>query len=204
MGLRSIRSRKPQQREKLQKSVNKGLKAFEPRCASRNPSVKISENIDKEIRSIVKVQEKFYEDRKKLRLGLHNIPYYKEKLLTCKTPDLKNSNMNKEKILNKLTVTKLWGQGHSLSPSTPRTCRACRTPKHNSDIDNFINTCEEFKAESNKLSKNLPTVGKFFRLSYIKIKEVVQRLEEKSSEYSGYYRDVRIMNKNLREFATSR
>lgn len=197
MSSRIIRHHKPNQRERLQKSVKKNLKAFEPRCASRSSSIKISENIDKELRNIAKVQEKFYEDREKLRHGLHNMPYYKERLLSCKTPDL-----SKEKILSKLTVTRFWGQRHSLSPTTPRTCRACRTPKHNSDIDSFINTCEELKAESNKLSKNLPTIVKFFKLSYKNIKEAVQKLEENSSEHSGYYRHIRIMNKNLKEFAT--
>ncbi|OMJ96170.1 hypothetical protein SteCoe_353 [Stentor coeruleus] len=156
-------SNKSEYLKKIKESVSRCSKALEPRWASRNNSFCIEHNPEKALRTIIITQERFIEEREKLRSGLNTISKYKESL--CQSPvRLSNNRHIRLKKRQKKTRDPSFGSCRKVFDSKLMT--QTKAKYRFTKIDSFIETCKEIKEENKRLLQELPMFSKFFNSSF--------------------------------------
>lgn len=156
-------SNKSEYLKKIKDSVSKCSKALEPRWASRNNSFCIEHNPEKALRSIILTQERFMEEREKLRSGLNTISKYKESLCPSPVRSSKNKHIRLKKRQKKLRDSSF---GSCRKAFDNKLMTQTKAKYRFTKIENFIETCKEIKEENQRLLQELPMYSKFFNSSF--------------------------------------
>ncbi|OMJ72933.1 hypothetical protein SteCoe_28500 [Stentor coeruleus] len=172
-------SNKSEYLKKLKENVSRCSKALEPRWASRNNSFCIEHNPEKALRSIILTQERFMEEREKLRSGLNTISIYKESLSPSPVHSSNNKHIRLKKRQKKLRNSNF---GSFRKTYDSKLMTHTKAKYRFTKIDNFIETCKEIKEENQKLLNELPMFSKFFNTSYRSMSMAVDFARGKDSK----------------------
>lgn len=192
----SINSRKgkghPQQ--SVNASIKKGMKYFEPKCASDRYDVVRPKTIEQAYKEMLKTQERFIAQREKIRVGLNTTCCYRDEVCYSESP-----KPGKRVRFN----LRLNGKGYVKSPElyrktlTPARKYLKKVNEKVLNLDSFIEGCEEIKEQNKVIGKRLPIIGKFFYNSFQKMDDKVISIQEEYMGKSNYQRSLRKFNRHL-------
>lgn len=179
----------------VKENVAKCLKNFAPRCASKCLNTGFHQNLDLALHDMVEIQEEFIQKRKKLRHGLHITSTYEEKVTHSISP-VANKQFFMEKTPKRLIIKNNRLISRSL---TPIEARPLRLPEKSSNIDSFIECCQEIKEENKRLNRQLPNLGRYMNYGYKKMENEVDKMKEECSEDPFYYKSLRALHRHIKK-----
>ncbi|OMJ96168.1 hypothetical protein SteCoe_350 [Stentor coeruleus] len=187
---------KPNHFSYIKENVAKCFKNFAPKCASKCFKTGFHQNLDTAFHDMVEIQEEFIEKRKKLRHGLHITSTYEEKVTHSLSPSVTNKQLFMDKV-PKRNIMK--NKGLIIRSLTPVVLRPIRLPEKSSNIDSFIEHCQEIKEQNKRLNQQLPNLGRYMNYGYKKIGNEVDKIREECSEDPLYYKSLRALHRYIKK-----